>query len=115
LSSSHDLSGELRSTDAFEGVEHRARSNSLERIRPPRPLAQVHRIVVPVGEPQSNRYPPGRLEAQGINQLLAQEPHGGRAENDDALLVQSDDPLIGPKVEQFCEVQVLTLWRVVAT
>jgi hypothetical protein len=75
------------SNDAFESVQHRTCSNAVERIRPPRPLAQGHCIVVAIGEPESNRDPSGRFDAQGIDQLLAQESHSRCAENDHALLV----------------------------
>jgi hypothetical protein len=105
----------LGTNDAFEGLKHRTIPNSVHWTRPLRPLAQVHRIVISVGEPESNRDPSGSLKAQRIDQLFAEEAHGRRAQNDDSLLVQSDNPLIGPKVEQFCEVQVPALRRVVAT
>ena len=105
----------VRANDTFEGLKHRTRPNSVQRIRPLRPLTQVHCIVISVGKPESNRYPFGRLEAQSIDQLFAEESHGGRAEDDHALLVQSDNPLIRPKVEQFCEVEILALRRGVAT
>ena len=97
---------DLRANDAFERVKHRAGPNALDRIGPVRSLAQVDRVVIAVGEPESNRHASGRLESQRVDQLLPQKSHRRRAENDDTLLVQPDDPLIRPEIEQFCEVQV---------
>ena len=45
--------------------------------------------------------------------LLAKKSHRRRAENDDTLLVQADDPLIRTKIEQFCEVQIFAVRRLV--
>ena len=62
--------------------------------------------MVSVGEPESNRDASGGFEAQRVDQLFAQQSHRRRAQDDDTLLVQPDDALIRPKVEQFCEMQV---------
>src|SRR5688572_24725275 len=105
----------LGADDALQRLKHRTIPNSIQWIRPRRPLTQVHRIVVSVGEPESNRDPPGCLETQRVDQLLAEEAHRRRAQDDDPLLVQSDNPLVWTKVEQFCEVQVPSPRRVVAT
>ena len=105
----------LRTNDAFQSLKQRTVPNAVQRIRPLRPLTQIHRIVVSVGKPESDRDPPGCLEAQRIDQLFAEEAHSRRAQDDDSLLVESDNPLIRPKVEQFCKVQVPAFRRVVAT
>ena len=71
--------------------------------------------MIPLREPEPNRHASGGLQAQRIDQLLPQQTHRRRAENDDPLLVQADDSLIRPEIEEFCEVQVLPIRRVVAT
>jgi hypothetical protein len=101
------------SNDPFERLEHRTCPESVHRVRPLRSFPQVHRIVVSVGEPEPNRYPPGSLETQRIDQLFAKKSHRRRADDDDTLIVQSDNPLIRPKIEQFCEVQVFVSGRFV--
>ena len=57
--------------DAFQGVQHGSRANSFDGIGPVRALAEIHRVVIPVGEPEPNRDAPGCLEAQRIDQLLS--------------------------------------------
>ena len=98
--------GDLRANDAFECVKHRAGSNALDRIGPVRSLAEVHRVVVSVGVPESNRHASGRFESKGIDQLFPQQSHGRRTQDDDTLLVQPDDALIGAKIQQFREMRV---------
>lgn len=93
--------------DAFERVEHGAGAQTVERILPVRARPQVHGVMVSVGKPESQEQPPGGLESEGINQFLPKQAHGGRAEDHDALVVQPDDTLIGPEIEQFREVQDL--------
>ena len=87
-------------------MKHRAGPNALDRVGPVRSLAEVHRIVVSVGEPESNRHASGRLESKGIDQLFAQESHRRRTQDDDTLIVQPDNPLIRAKIQQLCEMQV---------
>ena len=62
----------------------------------------------------ARRHAPGGLAAERIDQLLAEEPHCRCTENDDALLVQADDPLVGMKIEQFGQVEIPASWCVVA-
>ena len=52
-----------------------------------------------------------RLEPQRVDELLAQQAHGRRAQDDDALLVQPDDALIGTEIEHLGEVEVLQIHR----
>jgi hypothetical protein len=89
-------------------------ANAVQRIRPLRALSQVHGIVVSICEAESNRNPAGCLETQRVDQLLAEQAHSRGTEDDHALLMQSDDPLVGPKVEQFRKVKILALGRFVA-
>ena len=102
----HELADD-GANNPLEGLEHRARPHSLNGIGPVRVFAEIHRVVISVGEPEPNRYPPGRLETQRIDQLFAKESHRRRADDDDTLIVQPDNPLVRPKIEQFCEVQVV--------
>ena len=61
-------------------------------------------IAVRVSEPQEQA--PRRLEAQGVDQFFAKQPHGSRAENHDALLVQANNALIRSEVEDLSDMQV---------
>ena len=45
--------------------------------------------------------------AERVDELLAQQAHRRRAQDDDALLVQPDDALIRPEIEQLGEVEAL--------
>ena len=92
--------------DAFESVKHGTGSESLQRARPFGSVAQTHRIVVPVREPEPQDQASRRLEAQRIDEFLAQQSHGGRTQDDNPLLVQADDALIRPKIEKLGEVEV---------
>ena len=101
------------SNDSFQRLEHCTCPEAVHRVGPLRSFPQVHRIVVSVGEPEPNRYPSGCLEAQRVDQLFAKQSHRRRADNDDTLIVQPDNSLIRPKIEEFCEVQVFVSGRLV--
>ena len=90
---------DLSPHDAFESVQDGARTEPFQRVRPLGSIAQTHRIVIPVRVPKPQHEASSGLQPQGIDQLLAQQTHGGRAEDDDPLLVQPDDALIRAKVE----------------
>jgi hypothetical protein len=107
--------GDLRANDAFESVKHRAGSNSLDWIGPVRSFAQVDRVVVSVGVPESNRHASRSFESKGIDQLFPQQSHGRRTQDDDPLLVQPDDALVRAKVQQFREMRIAWGGIVVAT
>ena len=81
-------------------MQHRAGANAFDRIGPVRPLAEVDRVMVPVGVPESNRHTPRRFESKGVDQLFLQQSHGRRTQDDDTLLVQPDDPLVRAEVQQ---------------
>jgi hypothetical protein len=68
--------------------------------------------VVSIREPEPQKETSGDVEAQGIDQLLTQQPHGGCTQKHDALLVQSDDALIGPEIKQLSDVKVSEIGRV---
>ena len=59
--------------------------------------------MVAIDEAKPQEQPPRRFEIKRVDQLLAKQPHGRRAQQDDALLVQPDDPLIGPKIEDLTQ------------
>ena len=105
----------IHSNDALQCLEHRTRLKPIHGIGPSRPFAEVHRIVVSIGEPESNRHPSGGLEAQRVYQLFAKKSHRRRTQDDDPLIVQPDNPLIRTEIEQFCEVQVFVMGRFVRT
>ena len=68
-------------------------------IGPLRPVAQAHRVVISVGVAKPQEHPPCSFITQGVDEFLAEQPHGRRAEKDHALLVKADDSLIGAEVE----------------
>jgi hypothetical protein len=102
---------DLGANDPFEPVKHGSGANPLERSRPLGSVAKTHRIVVAVGVSESHHQASRRLEAQRFNELLAQQSHGGCAQDDHPLLVESDDPLIGAEIEDLGEVEVLPMRR----
>ena len=58
---------DLCAHDAFEGLKYRTRAHSLDWISPVGSLAEVPRVVLPVGAPEPNRYASGTLEPQRID------------------------------------------------
>ena len=105
---------DLRAHDAFERVQHRAGAQAVERRAPLRSRAQVDGVVVAVRKAEAQQQPPCGRDAEGVDELLAQQAHRRRAEDHDPLLVQPDDALIRPEVEQLGEVQRMTRWRAAA-
>ena len=103
-----------RANDAFQGMEHRPCAKAVLRVAPIRSRPQIDRVVVSVREPEPKQHAAGGLEPERVDELLSHETHRGRAEDDDSLLVQSNDPLIGPKIEQFGEVKIAAVRCVVA-
>lgn len=95
-------------------MEHCARTKTVRGTCPIRACPQIDRVVISVGEPKPKEDAAGGVQPQRIDQLLAHEAHRRRAEDDDALLVQPNHPLIGPKVEQLGEVEAGALRRIVA-
>ena len=103
----------LYSNDTFQRLKHRTCRESVHWVGPRRSFPEVDRIVVSVGEPEPYRDSSGCFEAQRVDQLFAKEPHRRRAEDDDTLIVEPENPLIRTKIEQFCEVQVFVSGRLV--
>ena len=94
---------DLGAHDPFEPVQHDAGPQPFERIRPLRPVAQAHGVVVAIGVAKPQEQAPAVSKPERVDELLPQQPHGGGAEKDDALLVQTDDALIRPKIEELRE------------
>ena len=92
-------------------MKDRAGPEPFERARPLRSVAQTDGIVVPVRVAKPQHQASCCLEPQRVDELLAQQAHGGRAQDDDALLVQPDDALIGAEIENLGEVEVLQIHR----
>ena len=65
--------------------------------------------MVSVGVAKPQEQAPRRLESQRVDEFLAQQAHGRGAEQDDALLVQADDALIRPKIEQLRQMMGLDI------
>ncbi len=92
--------------DAFQRVERRTGLEMLDGIRWRQAVAETHRVLVPVGVSEPHQQPPSHLDAESVNQFLPQQAHGRRAQNDDALAVQVDEPLIGLTFEQLGKLKV---------
>jgi len=103
--------GDFRSDDSFKPVKYGTCPEAFQWGRPGRTFAEAHGIVVAVCVPEPQHQSSRRLQSQRINELLFEEPHGGGAQNDDALLMEPDNPLIGTEVEQRGEVEVLKIRR----
>jgi hypothetical protein len=102
---------DVGSDDTLEPMKDDSSTNPFKRTRPFGPVAQTDGIVVPVRVSESKHQTSGRLETKGINELPAQQTHGGRTQNDDALFVQPDDALIRPEIENLSQVEVLEIDR----
>ena len=76
---------------------------------PIRALPQIDGVVVTVREPEPHQEAPSRLEPERVDQFLSHQAHRGGAEDDDALLVEPDDALVGPEIEQFGELQIVAV------
>ena len=63
--------------------------------------------MIPVSEPESKQQSPRRLESERVDELLAQQSHGRRAQDHDALFVQPDNALIGTKIQELREMERL--------
>ena len=100
--------------DAFQGVEHGAIAKTIDRIAPIRPRAQIDGVVIAIREPEPQQDTSGRLDPQRVDELLSHEAHRRRTEDHHALLVQPDDSLVRPEVEQFGEVKIVAVGRLVA-
>jgi hypothetical protein len=104
------------SHDAYKPVKHRACSYAVGHALPFGPVAQADSVMVPVRVPEPKHQAPGRFRPQRINELLAQQAHRRRAQDDDSLLVQADNTEIRPKIKQFGGIEVLEIqsfqWRV---
>ena len=87
-------------------MEHRAGAEAVHRAAPVRACPQIDGVVISVCEPEPKQDAARGLQPERVDELLSHEAHRGRAEDDDALLVQPNDALIRPKIEQFGEVQI---------
>jgi hypothetical protein len=97
----------VRADNPLEGMQHGAGAKPIFGTGPVRSVAQAHSIVIPVRKPESEQQSPRRCEPERVDELFAEQAHGCRAQNDDALLVQPDDALIGTKVQQLREMERL--------
>jgi hypothetical protein len=70
--------------------------------------------MISIREPEPKQDTPRSAQPEGVDEFLSHEPHRRCAEDDHALLVQPDNALIGPKIEQFGEVEILAGGRVAA-
>ena len=103
--------GDFGPDNSLKPVKYGPRPEAFQWCGPIRSSAQTHRIVVPVRVPKPQHQASRRLQTQRVNKLLAQETHGGSAQDDDALLVEPDDPVIRAEIEQRGEVEVLDIHR----
>ena len=68
--------------------------------------------MVSIREPEPQKETSGVVDAKGIDQLFTHQAHCRCAQKHDALLVQSDDALIGPEIKQLSDVKVSEIGRV---
>jgi hypothetical protein len=104
----------IRANDSLERMEQRAGTKALNGTTPFGACAQVDGVVIPVREPKPQQEATRRFGSQRVDEFLSHQTHGRCTEDDDTLLVQPNDTLIGPEVEQFGKVQIVTVWRMVA-
>ena len=102
---------DLGSDDAFEPVKYHAGAKPFQRVRPCGSVAQADGIVVPVGVAEPHHQTPRRLGPERLHELVAQQAHGSRAQDDHALLVKADDALVWAEIQHLGEVDVLDLRR----
>ena len=92
-------------------MHDRAGTQPVEWIGPRGPIAQADRVVIAVGKTKPHEQAARGFGPQRVDQLLSQQAHRGRAEDDDALLVEPNDAFIRPKIEQFGELQTTIVHR----
>ena len=63
---------DFRAHDPLQRMQDRARAETLKRVAPLEPFAQIDGVVVAVGIPESHEQAPGDVAPKGIDQLLAQ-------------------------------------------
>ncbi|HEY7191405.1 MAG TPA: hypothetical protein VH436_32865 [Vicinamibacterales bacterium] len=97
--------GELGAHNSFERVHDRPGPQPVQRIGPSSAIAKAHRVVIAIRETKPHEQAPRRFGPERIHQFLSQQAHGCRAKDDDSLLMEPDDALIRPKVEELGEVQ----------
>src|SRR4051794_31010542 len=102
---------EIGAHDPLQRVHHRAGTQPIDRIGPCGPIAQADGVVVPIGETEAHQEAASRFRPERIDQFLSQQAHGGRAEDDHSLLVEPNDALIGPKVEELRQLQTAIVHR----
>ena len=93
--------------DPLERMQHGAGAKPLFGAGPCRSVAQTHGIVIAVSETESKQQSSRCLESERVDELFAEQPHGCRAQDDDALFVQPDNALIGTKIQELREMERL--------
>jgi hypothetical protein len=96
--------GDFGPDNAFKPVKYCTYPEAFQWGCPFRSIAQAHRIVIPVCVPEPQHEASRGLKSQRVNEFLPQKTHCGSAQNDDALLMEPDDPLIRAEIEQRGEV-----------
>ncbi len=95
----------------LEPVQNYACAKPFQGARPCRSIAQTDGIVVAVRVTGPQHQAPRRVGPQGLHEFLAQQAHGGRAQDDHALLVKADDALVLAEIQNLSEVDVLPVRR----
>jgi len=94
---------DLGADNPLEPVQHDAGTQTFKGSGPPRSIAQAHRIVVPICVAKAQKQTPGGLEPEGVDDFLPHQAHRGRAQEDDTLFMQANDPLIRLKIQELSE------------
>ena len=98
--------GEIDTYDALQRVHDCSCTKGLDGVDDSRgSVAQAHGVVIAIGESEAEHQATSRLDAECVDKLFSQQPHRRRAQDHDALLMEPDNALVRPKVEQFGELK----------
>jgi len=100
---------EIRPDDSFERVHDTAGPQPLDRIGPCALIPQADGVVVTVRKTEPHEQSAGRLGTERVDELFPQQTHGDGAQNDDSLLVESNDAFVRSEIEQLGELQTTVI------
>ena len=63
-------------------------------------MTQADGIVIAVGKPEAHQQASRGIGAERLDELLAQQTQRRSAQNHHALLVETNDPFVGPEIQQ---------------
>lgn len=93
-------------------MKDQAGAEPVDGVRPLRPLAKADGVVITVRVSEPQHDPARNLGADRVDEFLADETHGRRAQDHDALFVQPDDAQIGSEIQHLSNLELLVRNRV---